>query len=152
MSTFQKKLQQDRSNEQTSNAGLKWDPDDDKYLVEKAAEGVSTDEIAKALKRTEGSIKTRLVIYVLQNCGDNKENLNSLVEKYNITLDDVKTYESKKAQRDERKQKKTQYSKEHNSGFPSSEVVEILDGMTQLSKKMDTLLEKQNEVLKKFVK
>tara|TARA_B100001540_G_scaffold209018_1_gene184134 strand:+ start:2855 stop:3313 length:459 start_codon:yes stop_codon:yes gene_type:complete len=152
MSTFQKKLQQDRSNEQTSNAGLKWDPDDDKYLVEKAAEGVSTDEIAKALKRTEGSIKTRLVIYVLQNCGDNKENLNSLVEKYNITLDDVKTYESKKAQRDERKQKKTQYSKEHNSGFPSSEVVEILEGMTQLSKKMDTLLEKQNEVLKKFVK
>ena len=152
MSTFQKKLQQVRSNEQTSNAGLKWDPDDDKYLVEKAAEGVSTDEIAKALKRTEGSIKTRLVIYVLQNCGDNKENLNSLVEKYNITLDDVKTYESKKAQRDERKQKKTQYSKEHNSGFPSSEVVEILEGMTQLSKKMDTLLEKQNEVLKKFVK
>jgi hypothetical protein len=152
MSTFQKKLQQDRSNEQTSNAGLKWDPDDDKYLVEKAAEGVNTEEIAKALKRTEGSIKTRLVIYVLQNCGDNKENLNSLVEKYNITLDDVKTYESKKAQRDERKQKKTQYGKEHNSGFPSSEVVEILEGMTQLSKKMDTLLEKQNEVLKKIVK
>lgn len=152
MSTFQKKLQQDRTNEQTSNAGLKWDPDDDKYLVEKAAEGVSTEEIAKALKRTEGSIKTRLVIYVLQNCGDNKENLNSLVEKYNITLDDVKTYESKKAQRDERKQKKTQYSKEYNSVFPSSEVVEIFEGMTQLSKKMDTLLEKQNEVLKKIVK
>ena len=152
MSTFQKKLQQDRTNEQTSNAGLKWDPEDDKYLVEKASEGIKLEEIAKVLKRTEGSIRTRLVIYVLNNCGDNKENLNSLVDKYNITLDDVKTYESKKAQRDERKQKKTQYSKEYNSGFPSSEVVEILDGMTQLSKKMDTLLEKQNEVLKKIVK
>jgi len=151
MSTFQKKLQQDRSNELTSNAGLKWDPEDDKYLVERAAEGVSAEEIAKVLKRTEGSIKTRLVIYVLQNCGDNKEHLDSLVKRYNITQEDVKTYESKKAQRDERKQKKTQY-KDHNSSFPSSEVVEILEGMTQLSKKMDTLLEKQNEVLKKIVK
>jgi|TARA_Y100000389_G_scaffold204443_1_gene257034 hypothetical protein len=152
MSTFQKKLQQDRTNEQTSNAGLKWEPEDDKYLIEKASEGIKLEEIAKILKRTEGSIRTRLVIYVLNNCSDNKENLNLLVDKYNITLDDVKTYESKKAQRDERKQKKTQYSKEYNSSFPSSEVVEILDGMTQLSKKMDTLLEKQNEVLKKIVK
>ena len=66
MSTFQKKLQQDRSNERTSNAGLKWDPEDDKYLLTNAKNGVDISEIAVNLKRTEGSIKTRIIINVLQ--------------------------------------------------------------------------------------
>ena len=33
MTTFQKKLQKDRTNEETANAGLKWDIEDDIYLL-----------------------------------------------------------------------------------------------------------------------
>ena len=62
MSSFQKKLQQDRSNVNTSNAGLKWDPEDDKYLLDNVKMGADIREIALSLKRTEGSIKTRIII------------------------------------------------------------------------------------------
>ena len=78
MSTFQKKLQQDRSNEKTSNAGLKWDSEDDKYLLENAKNGTDIKEIALALKRTEGSIKTRIIINILNKCDETRTNLDSL--------------------------------------------------------------------------
>jgi len=83
-STFQKKLQQDRSNEETSNAGLRWEADDDKYLQESAASGVSISDIAKKLKRTEGSIKTRLVITVLNKKDETTTHVEELCKKYGI--------------------------------------------------------------------
>ena len=97
MSTFQKKLQKDRTNEQTANAGLKWDPEDDKYLLDSSKNGVSISEIAKHLKRTEGSIKTRLVINILNCCNEDKNNVDELCTLYNISPKEIQTYEQKKS-------------------------------------------------------
>ena len=147
MSTFQKKLQRDRTNEQTANAGLKWDPEDDKYLLESSKSGVTIADIAKHLKRTEGSIKTRLIINILNNCNADKSDLEELCTLYNISSKEVTTYEQKKEQREK---KKAVRSNEKSSGFPSSEILELYEGLSQVNKKLDTVLENQCTILKKM--
>jgi hypothetical protein len=147
MSTFQKKLQRDRTNEQTANAGLKWDPEDDKYLLESSKNGVSISDIAKQLKRTEGSIKTRLVINILSNCNTDKTDLEELCTLYNISSKEVSTYEQKKEQREK---KKSVRNNEKSTGFPSSDLLELYEGLSQVSKKLDTVLENQCTILKKM--
>lgn len=146
MTTFQKKLQKDRTNEETANAGLKWDIEDDKYLLESATNKVSVSEIAKTLKRTEGSIKTRIIINILSKCDETRSNLDSLCNQYNIERKDVDVYLQKK---DLREKKKTQRIQKSNSSFPSEERVEILQALTHMDKKLNMLDEKISTVLKK---
>lgn len=147
MSTFQKKLQRDRTNEHTAKAGLKWDHEDDNYLLESSKNGVSISDIANHLKRTEGSIKTRLVINILNNCSEDKKDLDELCTLYNISSKDVSTYEEKKEQRDK---KKTVRSNDKSYAFPSSDLLELYDGLSQVNKKLDTVLENQCTILKKI--
>jgi hypothetical protein len=146
MTTFQKKLQKDRTNEETANAGLKWDIEDDKYLLESASNKVSVSEIAKTLKRTEGSIKTRIIINILSKCDDNRTNLDSLCNQYNIDIKDVEVYLQKK---DLREKKKTQRIQKNNSSFTSEERVEILQALTLMDKKLNNLDDKLSTILKK---
>ena len=146
MSTFQKKLQQDRKNEETANAGLKWSADDDKYLIDSASAKVPLNEIAKYLKRTEGSIKTRIIINILSKCDDNRTNLDSLCTQYNIDSKDVEVYLQKKELREK---KKTQRIQKNNSSFPSEERVEILQALTHMDKKLHMLDDKLSTILKK---
>jgi|TARA_Y100000389_G_scaffold203935_1_gene254172 predicted transcriptional regulator len=150
MSTFQKKLQQDRSNEKTSNAGLKWDSEDDKYLLENAKNGTDIKEIALALKRTEGSIKTRIIINILSMIGNDRNKLSNMCSEYNVTEDDVSIYEQKKEQREQKRLGRPSYQYEKKNSFPSSETAEMLEGLSHLNQKMDSLMEKMNDVLKKM--
>tara|TARA_Y100000389_G_scaffold200752_1_gene241874 strand:- start:4570 stop:5022 length:453 start_codon:yes stop_codon:yes gene_type:complete len=150
MSTFQKKLQLDRSNERTSNAGLKWDPEDDKYLLTNAKNGVDISEIALNLKRTEGSIKTRIIINVLQILGSDRSKLADLCKEYYITEDDVTGYESKKEQRETRRVKPSYNDK--RSSYPANDTAEIFEGLSHLNRKMDSLLDKMNELSRKVSK
>jgi len=147
MSTFQKKLQKDRTNEQTSNAGLKWETVHDTYLLESSKNGISITDIANHLKRTEGSIKTRLVINIINNSNENKAVLEELCTLHNISSKEVSNYEQKKEQREK---KKVTRPNEKSSGFPSSDLVELYDGLSQLNKKLDTVLENQCTILKKI--
>ena len=103
MSTFQRKLQKDRTNDETSNAGLKWETADDTYLVDSSKNGISITDIAKNLKRTEGSIKTRLVINILNICNENKTDLEELCTLHNISSREVANYEQKKEQREKKR-------------------------------------------------
>ena len=146
MSTFQKKLQKDRTNEQTANAGLKWDPEDDKYLLESSKNGYSISDIAKQLKRTEGSIKTRLVINILNNCSEDKKDLEELCTLYNISSKEVSNYEQKKEQRE----KKKTFRNDKQSSFPSSDLLELYEGLSRMDKKLDTVLDNQCTILKKM--
>ena len=140
MSTFQKKLQNDRSNEKTSNAGLKWEPEDDKYLLDNAKQGVEIKEIALALKRTEGSIKTRIIINILSMMTNDRSNLQNLCNEYGVTSDDISMYEEKKVQREEKRNSRNTYHYDKKNSFPSNDTAEILEGLSHLNKKMDNLL------------
>tara|TARA_B110001450_G_scaffold47088_2_gene43799 strand:- start:10 stop:456 length:447 start_codon:yes stop_codon:yes gene_type:complete len=146
MSTFQKKLLRDRTNENTKNAGLKWAEEDDKYLLESSKNGVSFSDIAKYLCRTDGSIKTRLVINILNICSQDKSDLDELCILYNISKKEVSAYEEKKAQRETKKNQRIDKS----TLFPSSDIFELYEGLSRVDKKLDTILDNQCTILKKL--
>lgn len=148
MSTFQKKLQQDRKNEETANAGLKWSADDDKYLIDSASAKVPLNEIAKYLKRTEGSIKTRLVISAIAKSEKDKVDIVEVCSEYGITQEDVKTYQQKKQNREERRNNQNRQDK--SNSFPSGEMAEILQALTMMSNKLDSVIESNKTILKKL--
>ena len=97
---FQEKLRKQRENPETSRAGLKWEQDEDDALVDKINEGISYGEIAKQLQRTEGSIKTRLIIKALSLVDeDHSITLEDAAARYKITTQDIQLYQANKRKR-----------------------------------------------------
>ena len=80
-----------RDNPETANAGKKCESDDDIKLAKLAETSISYCDIAKQFKRTEGSIKARVIdkiIYPQYN--DNPELLEELADKYRFHKDYLK--------------------------------------------------------------
>jgi hypothetical protein len=97
---FQEKLRKQRENPETSRAGLKWEQDEDDALIDKINEGTSYADIAKQLQRTEGSIKTRLIIRALNLVEeDHSITLEDAATKYKITIQDIQLYQANKRKR-----------------------------------------------------
>jgi hypothetical protein len=97
---FQEKLRKQRENPETSRAGLKWDQDEDDALIDKINEGASYADIAKQLQRTEGSIKTRLIIRALNLVEeDHSITIEEAVGKYKISVQDIQLYQANKRKR-----------------------------------------------------
>jgi hypothetical protein len=97
---FQEKLRKQRENPETSRAGLKWEQDEDNTLVDKINDGISYGEIAKQLQRTEGSIKTRLIIRALNLVEeDHSITLEDAAGRYKITVQDIQLYQANKRKR-----------------------------------------------------
>jgi hypothetical protein len=97
---FQEKLRKQRENPETSRAGLKWETEEDNALIDKINEGVSFTEIAKQLQRTEGSIKTRLIVKALALVDeDHSLTLEEAAAKFKITTQDIQMYQANKKKR-----------------------------------------------------
>jgi hypothetical protein len=97
---FQEKLRKQRENPETSRAGLKWEQDEDDALVDKINEGTSYADIAKQLQRTEGSIKTRLIIRALNLVEeDHSITIEDAAAKYKINVQDIQLYQANKRKR-----------------------------------------------------
>jgi hypothetical protein len=97
---FQEKLRKQRENPETSRAGLKWEQDEDDALVDKINEGTSYADIAKQLQRTEGSIKTRLIIRALNLVEeDHSITIEDAAAKYKINIQDIQLYQANKRKR-----------------------------------------------------
>jgi hypothetical protein len=97
---FQEKLRKQRENPETSRAGLKWEQDEDDALVDKINEGTSYADIAKQLQRTEGSIKTRLIIRALNLVEeDHSITIEEAAGKYKISVPDIQLYQVNKRKR-----------------------------------------------------
>ena len=149
MSTFQKKLQQDRNNANTSNAGLKWDPEDDKYLLDNVKNGVEIGVIALALKRTEGSIKTRIIINIINMARDDANKISELSKEYNVSSEDIQLYEQKKEQREQKRgARPNNHFNDKRSSFPSNEMAEILHALTLAQRERETLLDEVKSIKK----
>ena len=52
--------------------------------------------------------------------------------------------------KEQREKKKVTRPNEKSSGFPSTDLLEVYDGLSQLNKKLDTVLENQCTILKKI--
>jgi hypothetical protein len=94
---FQEKLRKQRENPATSRAGLRWENDEDTALVDKINDNIPMSEIAKQLQRTEGSIKTRLIVKALALVDeDHTITLDEAAERYKITTQDIQVYQANK--------------------------------------------------------
>lgn len=86
-----------RENPDTANAGKKWESCDDINLAKLVETSISYSDIARQLKRTEGSIKARVIdkiIYTQYN--DNSELFEELADKYKFHKDYLnKIFEAK---------------------------------------------------------
>jgi hypothetical protein len=97
---FQEKLRKQRENPETSRAGLKWEVEEDNALVDKINDNVSFADIAKNLQRTEGSIKTRLIVKALALVDDDHSiTLEEAADKFKITTQDIQVYQANKKKR-----------------------------------------------------
>jgi len=97
---FQEKLRKQRENPETSRAGLKWETEEDNVLIDKIKEELSFSEIARQLQRTEGSIKTRLIVKALSLVDDDHSiTLEEAASRFKITTQDIQVYQANKKKR-----------------------------------------------------
>jgi len=76
-------IQELRLNPSTCNAGKKWETEEDELLVKLVNENKSHQEIAIEFKRTEGSIRARIIDKIIFPKYNN-ENITELAKKYNF--------------------------------------------------------------------
>lgn len=97
---FQEKLRKQRENPETCRAGLKWETEEDNALLDKINEGQTFADISKQLQRTEGSIKTRLIVKALALVDeDHSITLDDAATKFKITTQDIQVYQANKKKR-----------------------------------------------------
>ncbi len=101
MVRFQENMKKLRENPDTSRAGLKWDDSEDENVLSKLKAGMSIDDIAKVLKRTSNSIKTRIVMNAVKQIDEDNVDKTKVMKELNITDADITEYKEKKQQRDD---------------------------------------------------
>ena len=101
MVKFQENMKKLRENPDTSRAGLKWDDSEDENVLSKLKSGMTVDDIAKAIKRTANSIKTRIIMNAVKQIDEESKNKDQVLKELKITEADIKEYTEKKQQRDE---------------------------------------------------
>lgn len=134
-SKFQEMLKVQRENEETARAGLKWEQEELDQLMAMVADKVSTVDIAKSLQRTEGSIRTRLILNGITKMESDNITMEEASEYINIPVTDIKEYLDKKSLRDERRQKKAASPKTPNN-VTNADIYNLL---MNISKKMDSV-------------
>jgi hypothetical protein len=135
-SRYQEMLRKQRQNEETARAGLKWDTDEDSKLLSMLEDNVSFADIAKQLQRTEGSIRTRLILYAIQKMDKENFSLEQVAEMVHLTEQDITEYQEKKALRDSRRQNKPRLPK-RPLNVTNNDIYDILLSM---NRSLETLL------------
>lgn len=96
-SRFQEMLKKQRENTATSRAGLKWEAEEDTQLLNMISENESIPNIACFLQRTEGSIRTRLILYAINKMEKDNLSLEQVAELIKLPTSDITDYQNKKA-------------------------------------------------------
>lgn len=101
MARFQENMKKLRESPETSRAGLKWeDTEDDKVLNMLKNKNTYVD-IAKELKRTANSIKTRAIMNAIKMIEEDGKDKETVMKDFDLSDTDIKEYKEKKQQRDE---------------------------------------------------
>lgn len=131
-----------RENPDTSRAGLKWDDSEDENVLSKLKSGMTVDDIAKALKRTANSIKTRIIMNAVKQIDEENKNKDQVMKELKITEADIKEYKEKKQQRDEQQKNFVNSMINKNIYNPTIRdnyqlLKEILNRINKLEEKLD---------------
>lgn len=128
-SRFQEMLKAQRQNAETARVGLKWEKDELEQLMKMINNGQSTLDVAKTLQRTEGSIRTRLILNAVSKMDDEGYTIQKASEYVKIPVEEIKEHIDKKNLRMEKKKRK-----------PISNNTEIYNLLMTVNKKLDTLM------------
>jgi len=142
MVRFQENMKKLRENPDTSRAGLKWDDSEDENVLNKLKSGMTVDDIAKALKRTANSIKTRIIMNAVKQIDEENKNKDQVMKELKITEADIKEYTEKKQQRDEQQKNFVNSMITKNIYNPTIRdnyqlLKEILNRITKLEEKLN---------------
>ena len=142
MVKFQENMKKLRENPDTSRAGLKWDDSEDENVLSKLKSGMTVDDIAKALKRTANSIKTRIIMNAVKQIDEESKNKDQVLKELKITEADIKEYTEKKQQRDEQQKNFVNSMITKNIYNPTIRdnyqlLKEILNRITKLEEKLN---------------
>ena len=138
-SAYKDILKAQREVEATSRAGLKWDQDEDEKLMTMVKDKIDLAEIAKSFKRTEGSIRTRLILSSVKKMKNDNLSLQDAANLFFISEKDITDYLEKKALREERIANKTKIIKKTGQNVTNSDIYELLQ---KLEKNIETLISK----------
>jgi len=100
-------LKDQRQNPETSRVGLKWEQDDIDKLLNMVKDDITIEEMANVLQRTPGSVKTRLVLFALKQMQTDDLTMEDSARMYNISPEDISDYNTKKAEREEKRNNKS---------------------------------------------
>lgn len=125
-SRYQEMLKNQRQNAETARAGLAWENGEEDRLLNMLFEGSTYEQVAQDLKRTEGSIKTRLYSILCRQVDAGDETLQSVYDKYKVSSDDLEDFRMKKKAREEKlqermKNRRNKRSTVSNSDAPASQ-------------------------------
>ena len=137
-SAYKDILKAQREVEATSRAGLKWEKDEDEKLIKMVQDKVDLADIAKSFKRTEGSIRTRLILSSVRKMEIDNLSLQEAANLFFIPEKDITEYLEKKALREERIAK-IKTTKKTGQNVTNSDIYELLQ---KLEKKIEALTSK----------
>jgi hypothetical protein len=138
-SRFQDMLKKQRQNAETSRAGLKWEQAEDDQLLSMVLQDTSVADIAKTLQRTEGSIKTRLIMYAVNKMEKENMSLQQVAQLVKLNESDITDYQEKKTVRDERRQNKFKKISPRRQ-YTDVSNVEIYDMLCKVNRNVERLL------------
>lgn len=147
MAKFQESMRKMREVSETSRAGLKWDDGEDDKMLELLKKDISIDDIAKDLKRTANSIKTRIVMNALKEIDENGKDSNKVLKEYKLSEEDVKEYKMNKEKHEQQKKIFSNQILNKNVSNPTIKdnymlLKEIVAKMSSMEEKMGNMEEK----------
>lgn len=101
MARFQENMKKLRESPDTARAGLKWMDDEDDKVLDMLKSKKTYADIAKELKRTANSIKTRAIMNAIKMIEEDGKDKASVMKDFDLSETDIKEYKEKKQQRDE---------------------------------------------------
>lgn len=137
-SRFQEMLKEKRQNKETSRAGLKWEQQEDDQLFSLISNSTPLKDIALTLCRTEGSIKTRLIIHAINKMEKDNLSLEEASQQVTIPVEEIQEYLEKKAIRAEKKIKAKRNPTKKNRREITNE--DIYDMLNDIKNTLQTLL------------
>ncbi len=111
-------LRNQRQNEETARAGLSWEDGEEDRLVRMLLDGNTYVDVARILKRTEGSVKNRLYSILCRQIDAGEETCQSAYDKFNVSNDELDDFRDKKRKREEKLQERQKTKKTRNTTPP----------------------------------
>lgn len=99
-------LQALRANPETAKAGIKWTPEEDEQLVNRATSKMDLEDIATHHKRTVGAVKSRIMSHALGYVTHQNMSTEDAADHFNINVDELVEHKKRVELKQDKKEQK----------------------------------------------